>query len=341
MATQKTLDGEEKISTKTATVGGKEIHAVTDGEEVESVLGWMTWYTFGKGDVDRTWLLERASELGIPEEWLPTEVTPRRAFTRAAKRLEKDNQALVPQDVHLRTERSDTDNKVFYLEFSDRRDGVENTVSEIVGTLEFENGSVYTSAKTSNPEFLEWYQTVSQEFKSLFELYGRSNRIKEVRKAFRDRFLKQSTTSVTMRPAGAVYFVPAHYQEGFEAYRQLVADIDEHWKEEGYECSIDPVEVIDSPEKRQMVEKKVRNSLEEAVEGIVQEALDEFDEDQAANEVVASLGKELANAENLAVEHNTLLNAEMSVRSALESWKDRVEEEEEEIIGKMVQEVDV
>lgn len=343
MASQKTLDGDEKISTDNAMVGGKEIHAVTDGEDVESVLGWMTWYTFGSGDVDRKWLEERASELGIPESWLPSPVTPRRAFTRASKMLVSETAGIIPEDVEANTERSKTDNKVFFLELIDRREGVENSTSEVIGKLEYESGdeNVYTRAKTSHPEYIEWFQMYAEEFKNLFDLYSRSNRIKEVRKAFRDRFLKLETTSVTMRPAGAVYFVPAHYQEGFEAYRELVADIDRLWKDEGYECTVDTVEVIDSPEKREMVEKKVRNSLEEAVEGIVEEAIDSFDEDRAANEVVSELGKELSKAENLAVEHNTLLNAEMSVRSALESWKSSVEEDEEELITKMVEKVDV
>lgn len=343
MANQKTLDGDEKLSTDNASVGGKEIHAVTDGEEVESVLGWMTWYTFGSGDVDRKWLEERASELGIPESWLPSPVTPRRAFTRASKMLVPETNGIIPADVEANTERSNTDNKVFYLEVIDRREGVENSTSDVIGKLEYDSDSenVYTRAKTSSPEYIEWFQMYSEEFKNLFDLYNHSNRIKEVRKAFRDRFLKAETTSVTMRPAGAVYFVPAHYQEGFEAYRQLVSDIETHWKDSGYECTVDTVEVIDSPEKRAMVEKKVRNSLEEAVEGIVEEALDEFDEEKAANEVVSELGKELANAENLAVEHNTLLNAEMSVRSALESWKADVEEDEEDLIQKMVEKVDV
>ena len=341
MATQETLDGEEKITTETAKVGGKEISAVTDGEEVESVLGWMTWYTFGAGDVDRKWLEERAAELGIPEKWLPNPVTPRRAFTRACKMLPSETSGIIPEDVEANTERSNTDAKTFFLEITDRRDGVENSSTEVIASLEYEDESVHTRTKTANPEYLGFYEEFSQEFRQLFDLYSNSNRIKEVRKAFRDRFLKAETTSVTMRPAGAVYFVPAHYQEGFEAYRQLVRDIDEHWKDSGYECSIDPVEVIDSPAKREMVEKKVRSSLEEAVEGIVDEALDSFDEEKAANEVVSELGKELAKAENLAVEHNTLLNAEMSVKGALKSWKGNLEDEEEDLVQKLVDEVDV
>lgn len=336
MATQTDLDGEEKISTD-VTVGGREIQAVTDGEEVESVLGWMTIYTIGPSfTVDRKWLEERADELGIPPEMLPSEVSPKRGYTRACKKIPKKAAHVVPQDVTLSTDR--VDYSTFNLEVTDRRG--DEIDSEIIGVLEYDGGNVYTRAKTSNPERIEWFQSVAQEFKELHEEMVRSNLGKDVRKMIRE-FCKKHSTSVKMRDAGAVYFVPAHYQDGLMALKELVDDIDEHWKKSGFECSIDTVEVIDSPGKREMVEKKVRKSLGEAVEGIVEEALEKFDEERAANEVVSELGKELAQVESLAVEHNTLLNAEMSVRSALESWKSGVKEEEEELIEQLVQSVDV
>lgn len=336
MAKQTTVEGEEKLETD-VTVGGREIQAVSDTDEVESVLGWMTIYTIGPSfTVEREWLEVRASELGIPHNMLPSEVTPKRAFTRASKKLPSEAEIDLPADVEINTTRDDYSH--FDLEITDRRDG--ELHSEVIGVLEYDEKEVYTRAKTSNPEYIEWFQILSREYKELFDLMGRSNLGKDVRKSVRS-FCNDHSTSVKMRDAGAVYFVPAHYQDHLEAFQTLISDIDEHWKDEGFECRIDPVEVIDSPSKRQMVEEKVQKQLTETVDGIVEEALEKFDEERAANEVVSELGKELASVESLAVEHNTLLNAEMSVQEALENWKDSVKSEQEALVQGLVDEVEV
>ena len=339
MANQKTLDGGEKVSIDSPTLGGKEIQAVSGVEDADSVLGWMTVYTIGPVfRVDRKWLEDRAAELGLPQEMLPTEVTPKRAFTRASQRLVKDTDLkseLLPEDVTAETSRADRN--TFELGVTDKR-GDGNY--DVVGILQYDDEKVYTRAETEDPEYIEWFQMYAQEFKQLFEDMKRCNLGKDIRKALRE-FCQDHSTSVKMRDAGAVYFVPAHYEEPLMAWQELVSDINDTWKDMGYDCSIDPVEVIDSPAKREMVESKVRKELSGAVEGIVEEALEKFDEDQAANEVVSKLGKELSQVESLAVEHNTLLNAEMSVREALEAWKDRVKEDEQEIVEELVKKAEI
>lgn len=329
---------EESISNSDVTVGGRKIQAVSDTDEIESVLGWMTIYTIGPVfTLDRKWLEERAAELGIPDHMLPSEVTPKRAFTRASQRLVKDTDVKneLPADVTAETEREDY--STFNLSIKDKRGEGD---WKIIGTLNYEDGDVYSQATTDNPEYIEWFQMYSKEFAELYELMGRSHMGKDIRKMVRE-FCKKHSTSVKMRDAGAVYFVPAHYETHLMAFKELVEDINTHWKDMGFDCSIDTVEVIDSPGKREMVEQKVQKQLSETVEGIVTDALDKFDEEHAANEVVSELGKELASVENLAVEHNTLLNAEMSVRSALEEWKDKVRSDEEEIVEELVKKASV
>ena len=335
---------EEQVSTDVQ-VGGRDISMVTDGQEIESVLGWTVIYTIGPAfTVDRAWLEDRAEELGIPSGMLPSPVSPKRAHTRAStllpdvNRLPDEVTSLVPADVELNTQRAKNDNNVFHLEITDRR-GEKITATEI-GDLIYENGEVFTRATTKNPEYIEWFQTISEEFNALYEKHLRSNMGKDVRKMVRG-FCKEHSTAVKMRDAGAVYFVPAQYQKELNALKTLIDDINTHWKDMGYDATIDTIEVIDSPAKREMVERKVRKALSETVEGLVEDALDSFDEEKAANEVVSGLGKELAQVENLAVEHNTLLNAEMSVKSALASWKDQVKSDEEQLIDELVASVDV
>lgn len=333
---QQTLEGDEKLSTD-VTVGGKKIQLVSDTENVESVLGWMGIYTIGPSfTVDRGWLEDRANELGIPAHMLPSEVSSKRAFTRACKRLPNLTPGILPQDVTISTSR--VDYNTFNLEVTDRRgDGIK---SDLMGVLQYDEGNVYTRAKTGNGEKIEWFQSYSQLFKETFDLMGRSNLGKDIRKMIRE-FCLDHSTSVKMRDAGAVYFIPAQYTDMAKALQTLVDDIDVHWKKEGFECSLDLIEVIDSPGKRGMVEAKVQKSLSSTVEGIVEEAVEMFDEERATNEVVSKLSKELASAESLAVEHNTLLNAEMSVKKALTEWKGSVKDDQQEIIDKLVDEVEV
>ena len=67
MKSQTTLDGERKASVESVQVGGKEIQAVTGEQDVESVLGWITFYTIGPAySVPRDWLEEKANEVGLP-----------------------------------------------------------------------------------------------------------------------------------------------------------------------------------------------------------------------------------------------------------------------------------
>ena len=335
---QTDLTGDEKNSPSNVQVGGKEIQAVTGDADVESILGWVATYTIGPVfTVDRGWLEEQANELGIPSEQLPSETSPKRAFTRACIRLRDDSFGVVPEGVEPNTERKDYN--TFELEITDRReDGEVNT--EIIGELQYEDSDVYVQAKTSNPEYLDFYQRYAEKFRSLFETMKTSNMGKDIRKATR-QFATEHSTAVKIRNGGAVYFVPAHYEEGLMAWKELISRINSVWKDHGHEAALETIEVIDSPGKREMVERKVRESLEESVEKLVETALDELDEEQAANEVVASLADDLSEMENLASEHNALLNADISVRSSLESWKEQVEDDKEELVSKLVNEVDV
>lgn len=336
MKTQTTLDGERKSEVESVQVGGKEIQAVTGGEDVDSVLGWITIYTIGPAyTVPREWLEEKANEVGLPPEMLPSETSPKRAFTRACNHLVNDTSGVIPAEVEAATSRKDY--STFCLEVTDRRE--EDVTMEVIGELIYDGGQVYTQAKTSRAEYLDFYQRYAEAFKQKFDEMKESNLGKDIRNSVRE-FATEHSTSVRMRDGGAVYFVPAHYEEQMLAWKEIITGLNQ-WKDRGHPASLDTVEVIDSPGKREMIENKVRQSLSEAVEGIVDEALEELDEDQAAAEVVAGLADELDEAENMAVEHNTLLNADISVRQSLEEWKERVSGDKEQLVEKMVQQVNV
>lgn len=335
--TQTDLAGEEKLDTNVQ-VGGKDIQAVTGEDEVENILGWIAIYTVGPAfRVGRSWLEEEANELGIDPKYLPSETSPKRAHTRASNLLVNETGGILPAGVEANVERDDY--STFDLEITDRRE--DETKMEVIGQLIYDSGEVFTQADTSDPEMLDIYQQYARAWNELYEEMAESNLGKDIRTMVRD-FMTDHTTSVRMREGGAVYFVPAHYEEMLTAFTELMDRINVRWKDRGHNTGIDVVEVIDSPAKRDMVEEKVRQTMDGAVESLIEDALDELDEEEAANEVVSSLSSELGDIESLAAEHNALLSADISVRQALEDWKDRVRnEQQEELVEKLAQSVDV
>ena len=330
-----TTDGVRSMSDDTVSVGGRQIQAVADAD---NALGWVVYYTVGPNFlVPREWLVARSQELGLHDSMLPTETSPKRAFTRTSTRLADELPANVfPPDVEAVVSR--VDYSTFNLEIIDRRDG--EIESAIIGQFQYDSEDVYYRLSSSNPEHMEWFRAAQAGFESLYSDMKVSNMGKDVRKMIRE-FCTHHSTSVKMRPAGAVYFVPAHYESELMALKQMLDEINVEFKDHGFTASIDTIEVVDSPAKRELIEQKVRDNLEIAVSGLVEDALDAFSEDQAANAVVANLGQELASIENLALEHNTLLSAEISVREALENWKNSVRGDNRSLVQKIIDEVDV
>jgi hypothetical protein len=328
-------DGVEQMNDQTVSVGGRQIQAVTDAE---NALGWVVYYTVGPNFlVPREWLVTRSQELGLHDSMLPTETSPKRAFTRTSTRLTDEMPAnYLPPDVEANVSR--VDYSTFNLEIIDRRDG--EIDSAIIGQFNYDGGDIYYRLSSSIPEHMEWFRAAQSAFEVLYEDMKMSNMGKDVRKMIRE-FCTHHSTSVKMRPAGAVYFVPAHYEDELMALKQMLDEINVEFKDHGFSASIDTIEVIDSPAKRELIEAKVRDNLEVAVSGLVEDALDQFSEDQAANAVVSGLGQELASIENLALEHNTLLSAEISVREALETWKSNVRGDNRNLVQQIIDEVDI
>jgi len=327
---------------ESASVGGTEVTAVTS-DSMTDILGWTVVYTIGpRFTVDRTWLEEAAGRVGLDVSLLPTETTDRRAWSRACKRADRTdlNDARHPQ-VDVETNRDEDDSSVFNLEVVDRRPD-DDIVHEEVAQFEYDSGSLFTTVTTATPEYVELASEYTSHTQELFELHKQSNTGADLRRAIREFVKATDTAGVKMRDAGAVYFVPRQAGDDLLAFKELMEEVDETWKTSGFECAVDTIEVIDSADKRDMVERKVRRTLDTVVESALESAFEELDEETAAQDVVSEVGSDLVRAENVAVEHNALLDVELSVEETIESWKDRVvDEQKEALVEAAAKEVDV
>ncbi len=331
-----------RTDVESASVAGTQVTAVTD-ENITDILGWTVVYTIGpRFTVDRTWLEEAAGRLGLDPDLLPAQTTERRAWSRACKRADRTDLSDARHAlVDVETNRDEDDSSVFHLEVVDRRPD-DSIVHESVARFEYDSGSLITSVTTSVPDYVELASEYASHTQELFELHKQSNTGADLRRAIREFVKKTDTAGVKMRDAGAVYFVPRQAGNDLLAFKELMQEVDETWKTSGFECAVDTIEVVDSADKREMVERKVRHTLDSVVESALESAFEELDEETAAQDVVSEVGSDLVRAENVALEHNALLDVELSVEETIESWKDRVvDEQKEALVEAAAKEVDV
>lgn len=332
-------DDTNEATSDSPTVGGHQIQAVQD-DDVENILGWTVVYTIGPyWTVDRQWLEERAAELGIDHKHLPSETTSKAAYTRACKRLDRHELGAASHPaVDVETVREDRN--TFNVELVDRRG--DDVIHEVIGEIEYVDKSAVSTPKTEEKEYVETFLEYSKQAQQLHELHQTSNTGVDIRTMIREFAKHPSSAGVKMRDAGAVYFVPRQAGDTLLAMKQLVEEINETWKTSGYEAAVDTIEVIDSADKREMVERKVRKTLDSVVESALDAAFDELDEETAAQDVIGEVGEDLVRAENVAAEHNALLDVELSVEETLAGWKDRVSsEDKEELVEAAIEEVDL
>lgn len=330
-------------------IGPVEIEA--DGVSGE-LLGWQIIFTVGdEFTVPVEWVEQRFMDLGLPGHLLPNQITPRRAFVHAGKRVIQQADLDLPNEVDVRTWRNTPEDYLtFHLEVTDRRNDDLDPEGSTIGYFGYDPDSEEVRANMDpevskmerGDELSRIYADCAETFQQDFELLKTSYKGEDVRKMIRDRFVKGASTSVRMRDGGAVYFVPAQYGDALRALIEIMEGINSEWKDEGFDAQLEAYEIIDTEEKRAMVAQKVENELENTVEKAMEAAFEELDGDVAAQKAISEAGSELVEAENLAVEHNALLEAELSVKKEIESWKEKVaDEEQEKVVEAAMEEVDV
>ncbi len=329
----------------TTTIDGDKIAAIPDGMDADDILGWVTHYTIGRFFmIDADWLQNRADEYGVPESALAGGPTPKKAFKRAAK-------TFVPRRMTDRTpdgvtfEHNRVSANEVKLDVKDRRSENENLDGHTLCkfTWDSEEGRAAACLVDVSPGGgEEWFQNASEVFWEAYDELTHSYMAKDVSRSIR-QWIKATDGGVKMRDGGAVYFVPRTDGDVLDGWHKIARDINEEIKNRDHECAVDMVEVIDSEMKREMVERKARNEIEGLVDSVIEKAVDELDSDTAATAAVNQVADDLMRAENVAVEHNALLDAELSIQEQLEEWKESVIDgsRKQQAIDAAMQEVDV
>lgn len=350
--TSKTHDSETGTGRLQINFDDDEIEPVDyDADGVSgNLLGWQIIFTVGDDfTVPGEWYDTKASDLGIPQRMWPSKTTPKRAFVLAGNDVEDLGSKILPDQVTVSTWRNKSDGEYnrFHLEIVDHREGEDNHGQmTTTGYLDYDPGEndvdVNLSRGIENPEVADWYTRFGQRFTEMFNDYNGSYRGAQIRDALRDGFIGQASTSVRMRDHGGVYFVPAQYADVLTAFSELF-DACEKWKDTGFDLQLEQYEIFDTSDKRQLIQQKVESEMERAIETAIEHAVDALDTDTTAQKAVANAGGELVDAENLAVEHNALLNAELSMQEELERWKQNVSSgsDKEAVVEAAIDSVDV
>lgn len=332
------------VEMPTVDVRGTDVQAVNPDADTEidaDILGHVMMYTIGREFVvDDDWLVEQATEIGIPEKMLPNTKAPIYAFRRAVSERLANRQDVVPDDVSV--EVSDPARDTYNLDVLDRRGDGGDLVAETVAKIRFdgETEKVFVEPDSDNPEYLSWVQDYASIAQNEYENMLNGHLGRDISRAVR-KWIQNYTTGIRMRDAGAVYFIPAQYADGVAAWAELIDRINTSQKERNFEAAIDPIEVINSDDKKEMVERKARRHIRQALEKGIDAALDEMDEDTAATAAVSAMSNELKRSENVAAHHSALLEAELSVKQQLESWKENTSDRKKKIIQAAIDEVDI
>lgn len=347
-ATQSETDDEQTANKQTDLggdfkVGETEIEAVTDDSDRE-ILGWVVPFTIGNDfTVPRTWLEDRATELGLSHAVLPRETTKSRAFKRAGGDLADRSIAPIEQheDVEIHLEKVNYEDE-FRVEVHDRRsdDEFDGELIAYVG-YDDETESLNWNPRVK-PEHEMWdtAQLYIDEFRDAWDLHQNSNTGRDIRSMI-TRFFNTRSQSVRFRAGGGVYFAPLAAEDVVQAFDQLISDIDEKHKKAGFPCELDTIEVADSDEKKSMVEEKVRRHLESQISDLVEDAIDELADDETfVDDLLGEVENELQDVEGFAQQYNTLLDAEMTVREYLEQWKLQTTGEAEDLVEQALDQLD-
>lgn len=343
MAKQSTLGGDVKV-------GGEEIEAVPDNEDLE-ILGWTAISTIGNDFVvPRDWLEATANDAGLDPELLPPETSRKRAYNRALSRLcdrpRSWDEKVDDIEVGLHEEAHDE----YHIEVTDRRD--DDVTTEKLGAIVFDYDKDPSKPVVRpghpNPEKrcvydlsdgTKWYKLwmdYVRAFGAEYDEMRASNLGRDLRAALTGWFTEESR-SVKLRNGGAVYFAPITAEETVRAWKDLIEAAGEEHKSarEGYRTEVSLMKVQNAEEERETIERRAVQEIREDIEDLVEDAIEELDEGALVDELVGELGSEVDELDDFASEYNVLLDAEITIERYLNEWKDELEGDAEELIERV------
>lgn len=340
--------------------------AVGNDPDDVSVLGYGVMYTVGADwncIVPRRWLLDQINDLGIPRWLAPSETAPHYAFDRAIKWMREDWLETyyveaprldngVPEDHEVRVNLKEGDGsriwhiyaEVFFDEEESKVEGGK-WVQHHLGRIAYDKNSKYVRSTVDDEldqghHLMMVWNDVSSGIEELFETMEQSHIAQDIRKMMYNTVTKHTNNVIKLRRS--VYLFPAGMGDFVDNMAELYSRIDEEWKSTGEPVAVRTFEVLDTDDKQEWIQHQVENTLQGTLDDILEDAFKQFDEGEAADQVVKVIKENMGNSTETAETYNALLEAEINIEEVLEREKKKVADaDKEEIIDKVLDQTDL
>jgi|GEM_PF-1543855 len=235
---------------------------IVGAEERNGMIGHLFWYSIGSQLITREGLKEKFTQSNIKEEWLPNEIRISDAFRRATKEIQRKK---VPTSDPKKFQ-----NFLVREVFSDnnyiQRNIVIETVDQSGKRLDYDpTGAILLLDKKQNQfsfavpnEKNIEVKSLAMEAEELYKKYSIYYSAQQIRVMVSKILSSLAPTQV--RPNGGVYFVPVTYMQELKNLNSLVNSLE---NSEGF-----IVPLFDTTDNREMINKKLLNDFEEAVETV-------------------------------------------------------------------------
>jgi len=226
------------------------MYAVKGGSG-NDILGNLVWFSVSDMEILRDDLVNLATNVGLPEKYVPALIRPSDAFRRATSEIGGVLRAGedITEVLMVREVLSAEDRVVRHL-IKETRDKKNVTLNyEKIGEIVFERqwGSVSTTAITDEAKpALNKAKILYSKYRDYFI----SDHIRRLIKA-----ALGDCQAVGVRPAGAVYFTPAAYEPTIKALNTLVKMLPGNSVEMHY------LPVVNAEEQKVMLEEKLRGHV--------------------------------------------------------------------------------
>lgn len=341
--------------------------AIGESAQDAEVLGHAVMYTVGADwncIVPRDWLLDRINDLGLPQWLAPGEPRPHYAFDRAIKWMREDwiddyhieaprmDRPEVREDHRVTVDLKEGDGsriwkvraEVFFDEEESGQDGGTWAQHDLGYFTYSKDSQAFLSRQSDQLDEEHHLYRVWEDLRhggnALFRRMQKNHIAQDIRKMMYNASNNYTNNTIQLRRA--VYLYPAGMADFVEKMAILYSDINREFKEVGEPVAVRTVEVLDTDDKREWIEHQVRETLEDNIEGVLDSAFEEFDEGQAADQVVKTIKRGLDPDSETAEVYNSLLEAEITLEEVLEEQKSRLaNEQKSDIIDRVMDQADI
>lgn len=223
------------------------LYAVQGGNN-NNILGNLVWFSVSDLEIFRDDLVKLASNVGLPEQFIPAPIRPADAFRRSTSEVggilkvgDDRTEVLMVREVL-----SDEEKIVRHLIIESKDKKNVRLSYEKVGEIVFDRRWESVNTVAINDEA----KPALDKAKALYVRYRDYFVAEHLR-----RMMKNTLTAckaVGVRPAGAVYFTPNTYEETIKALNSLVKTLP------GNAAEMHFMPVVNLDDQKQMLEEKLR-----------------------------------------------------------------------------------